>query len=74
MSSDDNRPRSDAEDVGCCPKCGGTMVLIRRTQFPDSDHTAETLACHRCGELITRYDNKRSRKLRSRAVPLYTGL
>jgi ssDNA-binding Zn-finger/Zn-ribbon topoisomerase 1 len=74
MSSDDNRPRSDAADLGLCPKCGGGMVLIRRTQYPDTDHEAETLACHKCGELVTRFSTKRGKKAKNRAVPRHTGL
>jgi hypothetical protein len=74
MSSDDNRPRSDAAEFGVCPKCGGGMVLIRRTQYPDTDHEAETLACHKCHELVTRFPTKRGKKARNRALPRYTGL
>ena len=74
MSSDDNRPRSDAADLGACPKCGGGMVLVRRTQYPDTDHEAETLACHKCHELVTRFRTKRGKKARNRALPRYTGL
>ena len=74
MSSDDNRPRSDPADRGLCPKCGGGMVLIRRTQYPDTDHDAETLACHKCGELVTRFSTKRGKKAKNRAVPRHTGL
>jgi hypothetical protein len=74
MSSGDNRPRTDAADVGCCPKCGGGMVVIRSTQYPDTDHAAETLACHKCGELVTQFGEKRGKKVKNRAVPRYTGL
>ena len=74
MSSDDHRQRTDAADVGCCPKCGGGMVVIRRTQYPDADQTAETLACHKCGELVTQFGEKRGKKVKNRAVRRYTGL
>jgi hypothetical protein len=44
------------------------MVLIRRTQYPDADHEAETLACHKCGESLTRFGTKRGKKAKNRGL------
>jgi hypothetical protein len=74
MSSDDNRPRSAAAQIGCCPQCGGRMDLMRRTRYHDTHRTTETLACHKCGELVTRFDEERGKKAKRRTVSRYTGL
>jgi hypothetical protein len=50
------------------------MVLIRRTRYHDTDRATETLACHKCGELVTRFDKKRGKKAKRRTVSRYTGL